>query len=95
MKRYEYDNKNRVTNKKHNELFCPSTLRMPSGSSYILRAIVNHIGSSPNQGHYNLVLYNSHGENYILLDDENININFVIDDNIKRTHYLIMYYKNL
>jgi len=55
MKRFEYDNKNKVTNKKHNHLFCPLTLKMERGSSYTLRAIVNHIGSSPNQGHYNLV----------------------------------------
>ena len=94
MKRFEYDNNNRVANKKHNLLFCPPTLKMQSGSIYTLQAIVNHIGSSPNQGHYNLVLYDSQKDNYILLDDKNININFVIDDNIKRTHYLIMYYKN-
>ena len=71
MKRFEYDNKNKVTNKKHNHLFCPLTLKMERGSSYTLRTIVNHIGSSPNQGHYNLVLYDSQGDNYILLDDKN------------------------
>ena len=75
-------------------LFCPTTLKTQNGSSYTLCAIVNHIGSSPNEGHYNMVLYNSQGDNYILLDDTNINIDYVIDDNMKMTHYLIMYQKN-
>ena len=94
IKRYEYDVINQVTKKKHNPLFCPPTLKIQNGSSYTLQAIVNHIGSSPNQGHYNLVLYNKQGDNYILLDDSSINIDFVIDDDIKMTHYLILYYKN-
>ena len=62
-------------------------MKIQNGSSYTLRAIVNHIGSSPNDGLYNLVFYNSQGDNYILLADTCINIDFVIDD-IKMTHYL-------
>ena len=94
MKRFEYDIIKQATNKKHNMLFCPPTLKMQNGSSYTLRAIVNHFGSSPNEGHYNLVLYNSQGDNYILCDDQNIDIDFVIDADMKKTHYLILYYKN-
>ena len=94
MERYEYDAINQVANKKHNMLDCPPTLKMQNGSRYTLCAIVNHIGSSPNEGHYNLVLYNSQGDKYILLDDTKINIDFAIDDDMKKTHYLIMYHKN-
>ena len=83
-----------MSKKKHNRLFCPPILKIQNGSNYTLQAIVNHIGSSPNEGHYNLVLYNSQKNNYILLDDTNINIDFVINDEMRITHYLIMYYKN-
>ena len=37
---------------------------------------------------------NSMEDNYILVDDTSINIDVVIDENMKKTHYLVMYYKN-
>ena len=94
MMRFHYDSKTQVTKKKHDILNCPPTLKIQNGSSYTLGAIVNHIGSSPNVGHYNTLLYNSKEDNYILLDDTSFNINVEINDNMKKTHYLVMYYKD-
>ena len=94
INRYEYDREENRIIKKHNKLTCPSTLTLKSGSSYSLCSIINHIGASPDAGHYNIIVYNEKKDKYVLLDDLNIDLNCVIDDSMKKTHYLVTYYKN-
>ena len=94
INRYAYDRKENQIIKKHNKLTCPSTLTLKSGSSYSLCSIINHIGESPDEGHYNIIVYNKKMDKYVLIDDLNIDLNCVIDDTMKKMHYLVTYYKN-
>ena len=94
INRFEYDREKDQIWKKHNQLTCPSTLTLKSGSSYSLCSIINHIGASPDEGHYNIIVYNEKKDKYVLLDDLNIDLNCVIDDSMKKMHYLVTYYKN-
>ena len=94
MNRYEYDRTENQIMKKHNSLTCPSTLTLKSGSSYALCSIINHIGESPDEGQYNIIVYNKKTDKYVLIDDLKIDLNCVIDDTMKKMHYLVTYYKN-
>ena len=51
---------------------------MPSGSTYFLVSVINHIGEDTTSGHYNVMLSNKHSNKYVLLDDSNIS--YVADD---------------
>jgi uncharacterized UBP type Zn finger protein len=93
INRYEYERKEKKIMKKHNSLTCPSTLTLKSGSSYALCSIINHIGASPDEGHYNIIVYNEKKNKFVLLDYLNIDLNCVIDDSMKKTHYLVTYNK--
>ena len=56
--------------------------------------MINHIGASPDEGHYNIIVYNEKKDKYVLLDDLNIDLNCVIDNSMTKMHYLVTYYKN-
>ena len=67
--------------------------KLPNGSSYFLCSIINHIGQTPKEGHYNMILYNQMKDSYVLLDDWNINLNYEIDDDMMKLQYLVTYIK--
>ena len=47
-------------------------LTSPSGSVFTISAVINHIGETPKEGHYNIMLYDKINELYFSLDDRNI-----------------------
>jgi uncharacterized UBP type Zn finger protein len=94
LNRYEYDKEQESTKKKHSRIISSKTLKLPGGSTYSLCSFINHWGSTPQQGHYNLVLYNETGDSYVLLDDEEIKLNYEPNVSTMRTQYLLTYVKN-
>ena len=67
---------------------------MPSGNSYTLSSIVNHIGSNPADGHYNLYIYDKITDSYVLLDDLNVSYNVELSSETSRLCYIVSYTKN-
>ena len=94
LNRYEYNRDEEKVNKKHNQITCPIDIKLPSGSSYSLCSVVNHIGSSPKEGHYNMLLYNNHDDTFVMLDDTRIKFDCSMDVNMEKLQYLITYSKN-
>ena len=81
LKRYKYNVDERKVIKKHDEIKCQKSLTMPSGSTFTLSSIVNHIGSSPNRGHYNVIIYDHINDSFVLLDD--LNATYDVENNSK------------
>ena len=46
--------------------------------------MINHIGSRPNEGHYNALVYNNNDRKYLLLDDTTIKIDSEISAEMKK-----------
>ena len=80
-----------ITTKKHSNLFSSKSLSLPKGTNYSLCSYVNHWGSTPQEGYYNLVLCNEPEDTFVLLDDEEIKLNFELDMSRMAAHYLLTY----
>ena len=95
LNRYEYDREKERIMKKHSIIICPKNLTTPNGSKYSLSSFINHLGSTPQKGHYNLVLYNKCEDTFVLLDDTKITLNYDPDPFMMETQYLLTYVKNM
>ena len=93
INRYEYNREEDITTKKHSKLFSSKSLSLPKGANYWLCSYVNHWGPTPQEGHYNLVLCNEPEDTLVLLDDEEIKLNFEPDMSMMATQYLLTYVK--
>ena len=89
LKRYEYHVNKRKALKRHDEIECPTSLTMPSGSSYTLSSVINHIGSTPTDGHYNVLIYDKSSDSHVLLDD--LNVSFDVENTLC---YIVSYTKD-
>ena len=79
--------------KKSDVIACSKTVKLPGGSTYSLSSVVNHIGSTPEEGHYNILLNNPSVDEYVLLDDTRIKFLSALDIDMKKLQYLITYVK--
>ena len=93
INRYEYNRYEAKAEKNNKKITCPTTINLPSGSFYSLCSIVNHMESSPEEGHYNMLLYNNHTSSYVLLDDTTIHFEYVMDAKMDQIQYLVTYVK--
>ena len=94
LKRYEYDTENQRSVKKHNIINIPHTINLPSGSTYFLCSVINHIGANPEEGHYNVLLFDKNKNTFTMLDDAKIIFDAVVDDEMNKLPYIITYIKN-
>lgn len=78
LMRYKFDYVKNEASKIHDQIMCSPSILMPSGSTYFLVSVINHIGEDTTSGHYNVMLSNKHSNKYVLLDDSNIS--YVADD---------------
>ena len=67
---------------------------MPSGSSYTLSSIVNHIGDTPTDGHYNVLIYDRIADSFVLLDDLNVSYNVGLSSKTSTLCYIVSYTKD-
>ena len=93
LKRYEFHEETKEYAKKHDPVVCPQELTLPSGSVFSISAVINHMGETPKEGHYNVMLYDIVNELYFSLDDMNITTHSSIPKNTNRTHYIAVYLK--
>ena len=55
--------------------------------------MINHIGSRPSEGHYNVFVYNNTEDKYLVLDDATIEIDSEISADMEKLNYLVTYVK--
>ena len=67
---------------------------MPSGSSYTLSSIVNHIGNTAVEGHFNVLIYDKITDSYVLLDDLNVSYNVELSSDTSTLCYIVSYTKD-
>ena len=94
LKRYKYDVDERKVRKRLDEVNCSKSLVMPSGSTYTLSSIVNHIGNTASEGHYNVLIYDKITDSYVLLDDLHVSYNVELSSDTSRLCYIVSYTKD-
>ena len=72
LKRFELDPIQQKILKKHDSIKCPRMITLPAGSCYTLCLVINHIGSSPESGHYTVTLYDDQNNLFVLLHDQSV-----------------------
>ena len=92
LKRYEYDIDAGKSIKIHSDIKCPETLIMPNGSTYSLSSIINHIGDSPSEGHYNEMIFDPPNDSYVLVDD--LDIAYDVKNETSKLCYIVFYTKD-
>ena len=90
LMRFSFDAARNTTLKLQNHMHCPKSLQMPSGTSYSLTSVLNHIGEKTNSGHYNMILYDKENDNSVLLDDSLISI-LSDDQEMNDLSYIFIY----
>ena len=80
--------------KRQDEIECPKSITMPSGRTFTLSSIVNHIGPSPTDGLYNVLLHDHMNDCFVLLDDLNISYAMNINSDIRKLCYIVVYTKD-
>lgn len=93
LTRYKYDSKEDRILKKQERINYSETIKLPSGSSYSLSSIVNHIGSSPDEGHYNILINDAQTGSFLMLDDSNA-FNVDITSEMNSLSYIVFYTKS-
>ena len=94
LKRYRYEYlKDRAT-KRQDEIESSKTLTLPSGSIYTISSVINHVGDSPDEGHYNIFIYDPHRDSFVLLDDLDIEYDVQITADMNCLSYILIYTKN-
>ena len=89
--RFSYDEQQEKTIKSSCPIFCPPMLTLPTGPTYVLNSVINHIGESATSGHYNIVIFDEPLNQFILLDDSEITYNVTFDDDMVQQSYVVTY----
>ena len=79
--------------KKHDSVICPPNLNFPDGAQYSLLSILNHVGSSPESGHYTLIMFDAKHKSFLFLDDAKTEEDFQMNEEIDKLSYIVMYVK--
>ena len=94
LMRYKYNEIHHTVTKINAKINCPPRLVLPSGSTYHLSSVINHIGEDTTSGHYNTLLYDKENKKFLLIDDSTISNNITIDEDINRLSYIFIYIKD-
>ena len=94
LNRFSFQTLTGITTKRQDPISFPKSLVLPSGTTYKISCIINHIGDSPSAGHYNLLINDECNDVYILLDDLQIIYDVKIDEEMSQLPYIAFYIKN-
>ena len=94
LKRYEFDHNKKKILKKQDSVICPNKIRLPEGSTYSLSSVLNHIGSSPDNGHYTVSLFDEETNSFVMIDDSTITENVTFSEEVCKLSYLVCYNKD-
>ena len=94
LKRYHYDIGEGIAIKRKDNIDIEKTIKMISGHSYRISSIINHFGDTPEEGHYNILIYDHRNDSYILVDDQYTKSNVEITHEMKSLSYILVYTKD-
>ena len=93
LKRYSYDERNRIAMKKKDSIDITKVIKLKSGTSYKISSIINHYGDVPEEGHYNILIFDHRNDSFVLLDDQYVKQNVKITSDFKTSSYIVAYTK--
>ena len=91
--RYSFDFALQLVTKNPIPIVSTKCIVLPSGTTYSLQSVINHIGDDTKSGHYNIIIRDQTNENVLLLDDSDISTldkSDVVDD----VSYILCYIKD-
>ena len=92
LNRFSYIEAKYAATKLHVPVNCPLNLSLMDSAMYQLNSVINHMGNTTNSGHYNILLQDKSNEDFILVDDIDMNYNSNITENNK-VSYVVIYDK--
>ena len=64
-------------------------MSFPDGAQHSLLSILNHAGSSPESGHYTLLMFDSKHKSFLFLDDAKTENDFQVNEEIEKLSYIV------
>ena len=93
LKRYEYDSEKENAIKRKDKIEHMKRIRM-ANRYYTLSSILNHFGDTPEEGHYNIVIYDKSDNSFALVDDSYVNSKVKMTTDLKSSSYIFVFEKN-
>ena len=93
LKRYKFNKEQCL--KKNSKVKCLKKLNLPSGSIFTMSSVINHFGETPEEGHYNVLLYDEFNDKFFALDDMKITSYSSIPESFFKAHYIAVYRKTI
>ena len=94
LKRFHCDSRSGTSMKRKDSIEIEKTIKMVTGSSYRILSIINHFGDTPEEGHYNVLIYDAFSDSYILVDDQYVKKDVKITQDLKTSSYIIIFEKD-
>ena len=94
LKRYSYEREETIQRKRQDNIPISKEIRLAQGSSFTVSSILNHFGDSPEEGHYNILIYDEAKDSFVLADDLHVNQNVKISSDFQCASYIFVYTKN-
>ena len=88
--RFMYDDNEAVTIKQQSPMLSPTQLNLPTGASYVLTSIINHVGEASDSGHYTIIIYDEPRHKFMLIDDTMITDGVKLQDMVEMS-YVVAY----
>ena len=83
-----------ISEKRNDIVNISKIIRLAEGSSYTIVSVLNHFGNSPDEGHYNILVYDESKDSFTLLDDQYFKLNVKITPNFETSSYIFVFTKN-
>ena len=95
LMRYKFNDSKQQSSKRHNEVICSPSLMLASGSTYTLSSVINHIGEDTQSGHYNIVIFDTDQQMFVLLDDSVIVHGIEFNQEMNESSYIFTFIKDV
>ena len=92
--RYKVNAEDQTVTKIHDKMISPMEITLPSGASYTLNSVINHLGENTQVGHYTTLIYDNIRNVFVLLDDLTISCNARYRMEMSEDSYIFTYSKN-
>ena len=94
LKRYDFDSREQRPIKRTDKIEFSKQIRV-ANTSYTISSILNHFGDSPEDGHYNIVIYDESNGSFLLVDDLYVNSEVKMTTDLKSASYIFVFNKDV